>query len=64
MGTVYTNGQIPVCIKEIGSKIKFQVTENTLGMMAEHIMDTGLIIICMDKVYIRGLMVGNMKENI
>ena len=33
-----------------------------LGKMAENLKDNGLIIACMDKVYISGKMEGNMME--
>ena len=38
-------------------------TENTIGMMAEFIKDTGLRIICMGKAFINGLMDEHMKVN-
>jgi len=63
MGMVYINGQMVVCIKEIGIKIKFQNMANIIGMMEELIKDIGLIIICMDKVSTNGLTVENMRVN-
>ena len=38
-------------------------TENTTGMTAEFIKDTGLRIICMVKAFINGLMDEHMKVN-
>ena len=59
----YTSGPTVVFIKEIGMKIKYQVTENIIGMMAELIKGIGLITICMDKEFTNGQMVENMKVN-
>ena len=59
----FTNGQTEVCIKEIGTKTRFQNMANTTGTMGEHIKGTGLIIICMDKVFTNGLTVENTKVN-
>ena len=58
---VSTNGQMEVYIKEPGIKIKFQNTENILGMTEGHTRDTGLITICTDKVYTDGPTVENTK---
>ena len=61
MGMVFTNGQIKVPTKEIGITTKFVGTESTLGMTKEHIRVTGLTTICMDRVFINGLMAVNTK---
>ena len=61
MDMVYTNGQMGVCTKEPGIKIKSQNTESILGMMEGRIRDTGLTTICMVKVFIGGPTEENMK---
>jgi hypothetical protein len=61
MVTEYINGLMGVFTKVIGYKIKYLVMENILGMIKEHIKDTGWIIICTDKEFINGRMVENMR---
>ena len=61
MDMVSTNGQMEVCIKEPGIKIKFLSTVNILGMTAGHTRDTGLTTICTGKVFIDGLTEESMK---
>ena len=51
-----------VCIKEIGSIIKYQDSENINGMIRGVIEATGKIIICMAREFIHGLMAGNTSE--
>ena len=61
MGMEYINGLMEVYTKVIGIKTKFLSMENIIEMMVELIKDTGLITICMDKVYTSGQMEESTK---
>ena len=64
MAMGFTSGQMAVNIREIGSIIKYQDSENINGMIRGVIEATGKIIICMAREFIHGLMAGNTRENI
>lgn len=52
------------CMKVIGKIIKYMELVHILGKMERFIQDSGMKEICMDKVYLAGLMVEDMKVNI
>lgn len=60
MVMVFTYGQINLSMKETGSITKLKVSVFIPGLMADNTKAIGLTIICMDKEYTPGKMVGNM----
>lgn len=62
MERVFTHGLMEAFIMGTGTKIKFMVRGSIYGEAVENIKVNGVIIRCMDMVYIRGRMVVNMKE--
>jgi hypothetical protein len=62
MEKVFTHGLMEASTMVTGTKIKFMARESIYGETAEDTKVNGVIIRCMDMVYIRGKMVENMKE--
>ena len=61
MDMVFISGQMEVCTKEPGIKIKFQNTVSILGMMEGLIKVTGLTTTCTVKVFTDGPTEENTK---
>lgn len=64
MDMEFISGPMEVFTKVIGTKIRFQNTENITGTTVGLIKVIGLIIICMEMVSTNGQTVENTKENI
>ena len=63
MEKVFISGKMDQCTMETGLKTELKALENTNGKMAVCILENGKITICMVKVFIPGLMEGDMKVN-
>ena len=59
----HIHGVMNLALLAIGMKIRQQDMEYIYGKMEGNMKDSGVIIICMEKVNTLGLMVESMKEN-